>query len=135
MNLASYEDLKAYAAAAARLLDCNAEDLLAFRWAAEEQQFIAIAPSGAKHRFELEQLEAATPALALARKRGASVAPAPTHPETIAEMAARHTLEDQIEEQIAADEAWPTEPPAPPADQAAKRPPVQPHRRRKTKPT
>ena len=59
MNITTYEGLAAYAAAAARLLKCNVEDLLAFRWSADDQQFIVLAPTGAKHRFDVDQLEAA----------------------------------------------------------------------------
>ncbi len=53
------DNLAGYAAAAAKLLNCAVEDLLSYRWSNEEQLFIAIAPSGQKHRFEVEALEAA----------------------------------------------------------------------------
>ncbi len=47
-----------YQLAAARLIGCNPEDLLAFRWSDDDQEFIAIAPSGQKRRFTRDQLEA-----------------------------------------------------------------------------
>ncbi len=60
-EVSPWDDLRAaaYAAAAAELLDCQPEDLLNFRFDREANQFIAIAPSGQKHRFEIDQLEAA----------------------------------------------------------------------------
>ncbi len=53
------DPLTPYRAAAAKLLKCNPEDLLAFRWAEDELQYIAIAPSGQKFRYDANQLEAA----------------------------------------------------------------------------
>ena len=52
-------DTDAYREAAARLLKCQPDDLLAFRWSDEEQQFIVLAPTGQKFRYELADLEAA----------------------------------------------------------------------------
>ena len=45
-----------YKLAAAHLLNCEPDDLLKFRWSEEEQQYIVLAPSGAKHRFDRDQL-------------------------------------------------------------------------------
>ena len=52
-------DTDAYREAAARLLKCQPDDLLAFRWSDEERQFIVLAPTGLKLRYELADLEAA----------------------------------------------------------------------------
>jgi hypothetical protein len=69
---------RAHMEAAAALLGCLADDLLTFRWAEDEQQFIVVAPSGQKHRFELELLEAAlqpAPAPAAPNPEGAGKLP------------------------------------------------------------
>ncbi len=49
----------AYREAAARLLKCQPDDLLTFRWSQDEKQFIVIAPTGQKFRFSAAELEAA----------------------------------------------------------------------------
>ncbi len=120
MNITNYEDLKAYAQAAAALIGCEVEDLLAFRFDQEDEQFIALAPSGQKHRFEIDQLEATIAHTKCPRGMAPTIGP-----ETVTQMIERHAREDRIEEEIATEEIWPTTPadpaPSPPSTPAPRR--------------